>query len=95
MSRGRSSRPFPRRGPRIDWKAVRAAVESNDIAERLLETGAVEAVLTMKPDASDRWKPEPVLIRRAEDLAQCRGMRMGYAPLLSLLEPAEIGRAHV
>ncbi len=58
------------------------------LAERLLETGAVDAVLTMKADAHDRWKPEPVLIRKAEDMAQCRGMRMGYAPLLSLLEPA-------
>ncbi|MEM1020837.1 MAG: Coenzyme F420 hydrogenase/dehydrogenase, beta subunit C-terminal domain, partial [Pseudomonadota bacterium] len=25
---------------------------------------------------------------RAQDMAQCRGMRMGYAPLLALLEPA-------
>jgi coenzyme F420 hydrogenase subunit beta len=30
----------------------------------------------------------PVIVTRAEDMAQCRGMRMGYAPLLSLLEPA-------
>ena len=58
------------------------------LAERLLETGAVDGVLTVKPDASDKWKPEPVLITRASDLAPCRGMRMGYAPLLSLLEPA-------
>jgi coenzyme F420 hydrogenase subunit beta len=29
-----------------------------------------------------------VLVTRAEDLAACRGMRMGYAPLLALLEPA-------
>lgn len=58
------------------------------LAERLLETGAVDGVLTVKPDAADKWKPEPVLVTRASDLAQCRGMRMGYAPLLSLLEPA-------
>jgi simple sugar transport system ATP-binding protein len=30
-----NGRRFPRRGPRIDWKAVKATVESNDIAERL------------------------------------------------------------
>jgi coenzyme F420 hydrogenase subunit beta len=30
----------------------------------------------------------PVLVTRAADMAQCRGMRMGYAPLLALLEPA-------
>ena len=58
------------------------------IAERLLETGAVDAVLTMRPDEADAWKPVPVLVTRAEDMAGCRGMRMGYAPLLALLEPA-------
>ncbi len=58
------------------------------IAERLLETGAVDAVLTMAPDKADRWKPVPVLVTRASELATCRGMRMGYAPLLALLEPA-------
>jgi len=30
----------------------------------------------------------PVLVTSAEAMAQCRGMRMGYAPLLALLEPA-------
>jgi coenzyme F420 hydrogenase subunit beta len=58
------------------------------IAERLLATGAVDAVLTMAPDQQDRWKPVPVIVTRAEDMAACRGMRMGYAPLLALLEPA-------
>lgn len=58
------------------------------IGERLLETGAVDAVLTMAPDPEDQWKPVPVLVTSAEEMAQCRGMRMGYAPLLALLEPA-------
>jgi coenzyme F420 hydrogenase subunit beta len=58
------------------------------IAERLLETGAVDAVLTMAPDPDDRWRPVPVLVTRPEGMAACRGMRMGYAPLLALLEPA-------
>ncbi|OYW56441.1 MAG: coenzyme F420 hydrogenase [Hyphomicrobium sp. 32-62-53] len=57
------------------------------IAERLLETGAVEAVLTMAPDPDDSWKPMPVIITAAEGMARARGMRMGYAPLLALLEP--------
>jgi coenzyme F420 hydrogenase subunit beta len=30
----------------------------------------------------------PVIVTRAEDMAATRGMRMGYAPLLALLEPA-------
>jgi coenzyme F420 hydrogenase subunit beta len=58
------------------------------IGERLLETRAVDAVLTMAPDPDDKWKPVPVLVTEAADMAQCRGMRMGYAPLLALLEPA-------
>jgi len=58
------------------------------IAERLLETGEVDAVLTMAADPADRWRPRPILVDKAADMAQCRGMRMGYAPLLSLLEPA-------
>jgi coenzyme F420 hydrogenase subunit beta len=58
------------------------------IGERLLETGAVDAVLTMAQDPADKWKPRPVLVTRPEDMAQCRGMRMGYAPSLALLEPA-------
>lgn len=58
------------------------------IAQRLLETGAVDAVLTMAPDPADRWKPLPVIVTRAEDMAAVRGMRMGHAPLLALLEPA-------
>ena len=58
------------------------------IAERLLEQGMVDAVITMAPDPADKWKPVPVIVTRKEDLAQCRGMRMGYAPLISLVEPA-------
>ena len=58
------------------------------LAERLLETGAADAVLTMAPDANDKWRPVPVIVTRAEGMAECRGMRMGYAPLLALLEPA-------
>ena len=58
------------------------------IAARLLETGAVQAVLTMAPDPNDPWRPVPVLVTDASGMSQVRGMRMGYAPLLALLEPA-------
>ncbi len=57
-------------------------------AERLLETGAVDAVLTMVPDETDKWRPRPAIITDAADMKHARGMRMGYAPLLALLEPA-------
>ncbi len=59
------------------------------IGERLLETGAVDAVLAVAPDAADRWKPVPVMVTKPEGIAAVRGMRMGYAPLLALLEPAK------
>jgi coenzyme F420 hydrogenase subunit beta len=58
------------------------------LAERLLETGAVDGVLTMAPDPDDPWRPTPVIVTRPEAMAGTRGMRMGFAPLLALLEPA-------
>jgi coenzyme F420 hydrogenase subunit beta len=69
--------------PGAQWTGI-----ATRIAERLLETGAVDAVLTMAPDPDDRWRPVPVLVTRPEGMASARGMRMGYAPLLALLEPA-------
>ena len=69
--------------PGAQWTGI-----TTRIGERLLETQAVDAILTMTQDPNDSWKPLPVLIDRASDMAKCRGMRMGYAPLLSLLEPA-------
>jgi coenzyme F420 hydrogenase subunit beta len=58
------------------------------LGERLLETGAVDAILTLAADPADRWRGVPVIVTKAEGMAQARGMRMGYAPLLALLEPA-------
>jgi coenzyme F420 hydrogenase subunit beta len=58
------------------------------IAEKLLEADAVDAVLAVAPDPEDKWRPVPVIVTRAEGVARLRGMRMGYAPLLALLEPA-------
>ncbi|ABM62404.1 coenzyme F420 hydrogenase/dehydrogenase beta subunit N-terminal domain-containing protein [Halorhodospira halophila] len=58
------------------------------LAERLLESGRVDAVLTVTGASEDPWHPQPVLVTDPAKLSQCRGMRMGYAPLLALLEPA-------
>ena len=58
------------------------------LGERLLETGAVDAILTLAADPDDRWRGVPVIVTKPEGMAQARGMRMGYAPLLALLEPA-------
>jgi coenzyme F420 hydrogenase subunit beta len=72
-----------RAGEGAQWTGI-----TTRIGERLLETGAVDAVLAVAPHPDDRWRPVPVLVTEPEGMAACRGMRMGYAPLLSLLEPA-------
>ncbi len=77
----RASLTPPREG--AQWTGI-----TTRIAERLLETGAVDAVLTMAPDPQDRWRPVPVLVTKPEAMAEMRGMQMGYAPLLALLAPA-------
>ena len=77
----RAALTTPREG--AQWTGI-----TTRIGERLLETGAVDAVLTMTADPNDKWRPVPVLVTKASGMAQCRGMRMGYAPLLALLEPA-------
>jgi len=69
--------------PDAQWSGITTL-----IGECLLRSKSVSAVLCVGPDPDDKWRPQPRLITRAEDMAGCRGMRMGYAPLLSLLEPA-------
>ena len=69
--------------PGAQWTGI-----ATRIGERLLETDAVDAVLAVAPDPADRWRPVPVLVTRAQAMGEVRGMRMGYAPLLALLEPA-------
>jgi coenzyme F420 hydrogenase subunit beta len=65
------------------WTGITTA-----IAARLLKTGAVDAVLTVAPDPVDKWKPLPVIVTDPAAMAHVRGMRMGYAPTVALLEPA-------
>ena len=77
----RASMKAPRDG--AQWTGI-----TTRLAERLLETGAVDAVLAMASDPTDTWRPVPVLVTEAAGMAACRGMKMGYAPLLALLEPA-------
>ncbi len=79
MRRARMRRPVAG----AQWTGI-----TTSIAARLLETGSVTAVLTVAPDPFDRWKPVPVIVTAAADLAKVRGMRMGWAPTLALLEPA-------
>jgi coenzyme F420 hydrogenase subunit beta len=69
--------------PGAQWSGITSA-----LAARLLETGEVDAVLAVAPDPADRWKPMPVIVTDPEAMAACRGMRMGFAPVVALLEPA-------
>ena len=78
----RASMQDPKAG--AQWTGI-----TTTIAERLLENKLVDAVLTMAPDPADSWRPMPVLITNSKDMEQARGMRMGYAPLLALLDVAK------
>jgi len=84
MARARMREPKPG----AQWTGI-----TTTLAERLLRAGAVDAVLTVAPDPDDVWRPIPVLVTDPDDMAAVRGMRMGYAPLLALLEPA-LERGH-
>ena len=70
--------------PGAQWSGI-----TTSIATQLLKTNSVDAILTMAPDPDDHWRPMPVLITDPEELHQARGMRMGYAPLLALLDIAK------
>ena len=69
--------------PGAQWSGI-----TTTLAARLLETKAIDAVLTVAPDPDDRWKPLPVIVTDPAQMAACRGMRMGFGPTLALLEPA-------
>lgn len=69
--------------PGAQWTGI-----TTRLGERLLETGTVDAVLTVTGATDDSWRPQPALVTEPALMAECRGMRMGYAPLLALLETA-------
>ena len=45
------------------------------LGEKLLTHGKVEAVLAMAPDPQDRWKPVPVIVTQASDMAAVMRMK--------------------
>jgi coenzyme F420 hydrogenase subunit beta len=84
-------------GPYLEmWRARLAAPRAGAqwtglttrIAERLLERGLVDAVIATASAPDDRWAPQPVLVTDARGMARCRGMKMGYSPVLALLDEA-------
>jgi coenzyme F420 hydrogenase subunit beta len=79
MHRARLKAP----APGAQWTGI-----TTRLAQKLLEDGKVDAVLTVGPHPEDRWRPQPILVTDPAAMPAARGMRMGYAPLLALLEPA-------
>lgn len=69
--------------PGAQWTGI-----TTELGAELLRRQTVDAVLTVKPCEDDRWKPVPILITDPADMHHARGMRMGYAPLLALLDEA-------
>lgn len=61
---------------------------TTSLAAMLLAGGHVDAVIATASDPVDRWRPVPALITNAADMERCRGMKMGYAPLVALVEQA-------
>lgn len=79
MHRARMAKPLEG----AQWTGI-----TTSIGAALLSRGLVDAVIATTADANDRWRPVPALITRAEGMADCRGMKMGYAPLVALVEQA-------
>ena len=66
------------------------------LGERLLESGAVDAVLATAAAPDDRWRPRPVLVRDPAAMRETRGMKMGFSPVLALLdEVARLGLTRI
>ena len=77
---------------RASLRAPLAGAQWSGITTRLgavlLERGLVEAVIATASQADDKWAPQPVLITDPSEMARCRGMKMGFSPVLAMLERA-------
>lgn len=71
----------PKKG--AQWTGI-----TTSLAEQLLRNRCVDAVITVAPDKEDPWRPVPVVITDPAKMSSCRGMRMGYAPVVACVEPA-------
>lgn len=79
MHRARMTRPVDG----AQWSGI-----TTSLAAALLANGSVDAVIATASAPDDQWRPVPALITSAADMARCRGMKMGYAPLVALVEQA-------
>lgn len=67
----------------VQWTGI-----TTRLGELLLERGIVDAVIATAADPDDRWAPRPVLVTEPGGMRACRGMKMGYSPVLALLDEA-------
>ena len=65
------------------WTGITSA-----LGAELLSRGLVDAVIATTHAPDDRWRPVPALVTEARAMAAVRGMKMGYAPLVALVEQA-------
>ena len=56
---------------------------------RFTSSFVIASVLATASEPGDPWRPRPVLVRHAADMRQCRGMKMGFSPVLGLLDEVE------
>eukprot|EP00877_Chromochloris_zofingiensis_P003840 jgi/Chrzof1/13457/UNPLg00540.t1 len=59
------------------------------IAVKMLETGAVDAVVCVQSDPDDRFKPRPVVARCVADIMAARGVKPTLSPNLEVLATVE------
>lgn len=81
LSMHRAAMAPPKAG--AQWTGI-----ASSLGARLLETNQVTAVLTLAPAPNDPFQGVPVIVTDPADMATVRGMRMGFSPVLALLEPA-------
>ncbi|MEM7644500.1 MAG: Coenzyme F420 hydrogenase/dehydrogenase, beta subunit C-terminal domain [Pseudomonadota bacterium] len=81
LSMHRAAMAPPKAG--AQWTGI-----ASSLGARLLETGEVTAVLTLAPAEDDPFRGVPVIVTDPADMERVRGMRMGFSPVLALLEPA-------
>jgi coenzyme F420 hydrogenase subunit beta len=79
MHRARMARPVAG----AQWTGI-----TTSLGAALLARGLVDAVIATAADPHDRWRPVPALVTTPEAMAEVRGMKMGYAPLVALVEQA-------
>lgn len=59
------------------------------IAMKMLETGAVDAVVCVQSDPNDRFTPKPIVARTPEDILAARGVKPTLSPNLDVLATVE------